>query len=371
MLALKSILVGGLILTGAVAPAISQQTQYHCSVCGEVITSQAAVIDGKFYHPDCFRCALCGEPIRGDYVRDKAGRYYHRGCAQRTREEVCAYCLRPIADRNYVSYYGKFYHNSCYQNSVAPRCDICGEALGDSVITDFWGTRFHPRHAREFPICVACGRLIQRDGAEIEPGRRLCPICAARATLTPERARELLEQVREQLAASGIVVKTLGLRIELVTSDELNDGHWGGGTAHTYAGILWNSGRDERGDETALVKALVGLPDDLMRGVLAHELMHIWQHENGVDEAPLEIREGSANWASSLIYGQLRNDRGRYYIGGLEKSTDPLYGVGYRNVVKYADSHGVGGTLLMLRQEGAAASAAKKWESGKVRKERL
>lgn len=353
------ILALGVIIVGS---ALAKKT-YHCTVCGKEILTQAAVIDGKFYHPECFVCAACGKPIKDDYVRDKEGKYYHRQCFQeKPQTPICAHCFKPIVEKNYTSYQGKTYHTSCYLNSVAPRCDICGEPLDNAAITDFWGTRFHPRHAREYNICVVCGRLIVRDGKEIEPNRWMCPICNETAVETPEKARELLEVVRDQLASMGIVVKTLGLRIVLVSSEQLREGRRpnANATAHAYAGIKWNKGGDKSGDETAVLRVLSGLPDDLMRGVIAHELMHIWQHENGVDTAPLEYREGSANWASSLIYGHLRNERGRYFIGGLEESNDPYYGTGYREVAKYADNHGIEGVLRMLKQKGIEGAQAKK-----------
>jgi hypothetical protein len=351
----------GFIIVAAMASGTAGQEKYFCTKCAKEITQQAAVIDGKLYHPECFRCAECGEQIRADYIKDTAGHYFHRECAHKKSElPTCSHCFNPITETNYTRYQGKTYHTQCFQNSVAPRCEVCGDPLDNAAITDFWGNRFHPRHAKEFPICVVCGRLVQRDGSEIESNRWMCPICLKMSVTSTERARQLLEEVREQLASSGIVVTTLGLRVELVTSAQLSEGRRGSGTAHAYAGILWNSGKSDLGDEIATIKALTGLPDDLLRGVIAHELMHIWQHENGVDAASLELREGSANWASTFIYGALRNDRGRYYIGGLEKSNDPLYGVGYRNIAKYADNNGVEGVLRMLKQEGADAAKKKK-----------
>ncbi len=352
-----------IILAFVLNSSTQAQKSYFCVACEKEIITQAAFIDGKFYHPDCFVCASCGKTIKDDYVRDKEEQYFHRACSQSKPEKpVCSHCYKPITELNYISFKDKSYHSNCYENSVAPRCDICGEALDKAAITDFWGTRFHPRHAKEFKICVVCGRLIVRDGREIEPERWMCPLCCETSVVKPEKAREMLELVREQLASTGIVVKTLGLRIQLETSQQLREGRRpsASSTAHAYAGIKWNKGSDAKGDETATLKVLTSLPEDLMRGVIAHELMHIWQHENGVDTAPLDHREGSANWASSLIYGQMRNERGRYFIGGLEKSNDPLYGVGYREIAKYADSHGVDGVLQMLKKEGADGAKEKK-----------
>lgn len=331
--------------------ALSQPQQYHCVSCGKPITSQAVVIEGKLFHPECFKCAACGKPISGDYLKDAAGKFYHPSCLQAKERVVCTYCGKSITDPNFTNFEGKTYHNECYKDFVAKRCDVCGDVLDGMTITDYWGNRFHARHAKEFPVCVVCGRLIARDGVEIEPNRKICSICAETAVKSPERARELLESVRDRMARIGIVIKTLGLRVQLVKVEELDDGKHLSATAHNYGSIQWNGGKPKSGDETALIRVLTGLPEDLTRGVIAHELMHIWQHENGVETASAEIREGSANWASSLIYSQLGNERGKFFIGGMTKSDDPIYGGGYRKVAKYADSEGIEATLQMLKDE--------------------
>jgi len=345
------------LLTLSLLPAeLAAQQSYVCVVCGKAIVDQAAVIDRKLYHPECFVCVECGRPISGDYVKSKSGAYYHRSCSNQIDRPTCGYCYKTILDPDYISYQGKTYHKECYRGHVALKCDICGDPLGEAVITDFWGVHFHPRTAKEFPACVVCGRLITRDGTQLEPGRMLCLVCSGISVQSPERARQILESVREKLARLGIVTTTLGLRIELVSLEELNRERGVSGTSHNYAGVIWNSSKSEFDDATAVIKVLKSLPEDLMFGVVAHELMHIWQRENGVEKAPIELKEGSANWASSLIYSQMGNERGKFFLGGLEKSNDPVYGDGYRLVARHADNRGVSGVLNLLRMEAASNS---------------
>ncbi|MBM3327911.1 MAG: protein DA1 [Calditrichaeota bacterium] len=347
-----------ILLTASVSLAAGPP--YICAVCGKEITRQAGVVDGKLYHPECFRCTTCGEAIQGDYFRDNDGKYHHKGCFEARNRPVCAWCGRVILDRKYTGYRGKSYHNDCFKRRVAPICDICGEALTDSSITDFWGTQFHSRHAGEFPICTVCGRLIARDGRIIARGRHLCPICLETAVTDPAAARALLEEVREQLASIGIVVTTLGLRIELVTGEWLAASRSSDVVGpHPYAATRWQAGNPRDGDETAVIYVQTSLPEDLTRGIIAHEMMHVWQHEHRADNLPSDLREGSANWASSLIYNRSGTGRGRFFINNFEKSPDPVYGEGYRKIGRYADSRGVEGVLDLLRIESALAGSGR------------
>lgn len=340
-----------LLLLAAGVSAQTPPAEYRCVVCNGVITKQAAVIDGKLYHPECFRCAECGGVIHDEYVKDAAGKYYHRRCLEQRKQVICAYCNQPITEGNYTEFQNKIYHEACYRKFVAPRCVICGETLGDAFITDFWGNRFHPEHAEQYPVCEACGRLVWKNGVELGGGLWLCPLCSKLSVNDAEKARRLLEETREELATLGIVVRTLGLRVELATREVLDKGRVKEGHSHAFAHVKWKSGGQGVGDEMATIQALDGLPEDMLRGVIAHELMHVWQHENGADGTPLEVREGSANWAASLIYSRMQTQRGQFYLGGLEKSQDPVYGKGYRDVAAYADQHGVDGVLKMLKEK--------------------
>ncbi len=329
------------------------KNKYVCIVCGKLITKQAVIIDGKYYHPECFRCYACGEPIKDDYVKDQNGNYYHKSCFEKLKQNpICEYCKKPIRDKKYIVYQNKSYHNDCFSKHIAPLCDICGEPLIDSAITDFWGNRFHIRHSYEYPICSVCGRLVTRDGIELEKNRWICSVCAQTSVTNPEKARILLERVRDEMASFGIIIITLGLRIELVSADRL-PGNRNTPGSNPYAAAFWNEGKYIQGDERATIFVLSGLPEDFMRGVIAHELMHIWQHENNAENLPLDLKEGSANWASSLIFNRMGSLRGKFFINSYEKSNDPIYGGGYRKIAKYADNHGVNGVLELLKKEAS------------------
>jgi len=351
-----------LALFSLIAAAVhGEENVYNCVVCGKPITKTAAVIDGKLYHPECFRCASCGLPIKGDYLRGDNSEYYHPECYEKLHCPTCAHCNKPITEGKFISYEGKAYHPECYRKHVAPHCDVCGKPLEDSFITDYWGNHFHPSHAKEFPVCAVCGRLVwQDDKTWIDEDRCICPICAEQSINTPEDARRLLEVVRDELASIGIVVKTLRLRIELVETQVLAAGREHDKHSQTFAHIQWREGSANNAEATATIRTLSGLPEDFMHGIIAHELMHTWQHENGVDDISLRLREGSANWVSSLIYNRMHTARGQFFLAGLENSKDPVYGDGYRELRTYADRNGVDAVLRMLKTEAEKENPTKK-----------
>lgn len=322
---------------------------YICAKCGKPINSTAAYVEGKYYHPECFTCFSCGKPIVGDFQKDGKGHYFHPQCFPQKRVVICAFCNKPIKEDQFIEYQGHSYHRSCFTRHIAPLCNVCGLPLTDSSYTDYWGNQFHIRHAHEYPVCFVCGRLVLREGKEVGEGKWLCSVCKTLSVSSPERARVILEEMREQLASIGIVVTTLRLRIELVPGERLGAGKRAASGVHPFAGTYWDAGKTELGDENGTIYVLDGLPEDFLRGVIAHELMHIWQHEAGADNLPPYIREGSANWAASLIFNRMGTERGQFFIKGLEKSTDPIYGEGYRYISRYADQYGVEGVLRLLR----------------------
>jgi len=325
---------------------------YPCAGCGKAITKTAAVIDGRLYHPECFFCFQCGNQIKGEYLKDNEGHYYHPECFEQTQLPVCAQCENTITEGNYITFQGDAYHPECYRKHVAPFCDICGKPLEGSYITDYWGNHFHSRHIDEYPVCTACGRLAwQLDRVQLDDKHLLCSVCTEQSVTSPEQARRLLEEVREELAAKGISVVNMRIRIELVENTLLAAGREVNLHSHVLAHITWKQGQVSAGDETAVIKVLHGLPEDFMRGIIAHELMHAWHHENDAVSISLKLKEGSANWASSFIYREMHTPRSQFFLEGLKVSEDTIYGEGYRQISEYAKKNGVTETLKMLKSE--------------------
>ena len=68
-------------------------------------------------------------------------------------------------------------------------------------------------------------------------------------------------------------------------------------------------------------------------GVLAHELLHVWQYEKGISLSS-QLTEGLCNLASYLVYEDINTDLSRMYIKFLQEDSDPIYGDGFRKVLE-------------------------------------
>lgn len=102
-----------------------------------------------------------------------------------------------------------------------------------------------------------------------------------------------------------------------------------------------------RSDEILI---LWGLPERTFMGVLAHELMHVWCAHKVTAELSSQLSEGTANYASALIYRNSPDPVSQMLLTNLQDDPDPVYGVGYRQVVTYIDQYGLGEYLNRLQK---------------------
>lgn len=75
------------------------------------------------------------------------------------------------------------------------------------------------------------------------------------------------------------------------------------------------------------------LPKIKFAGVLAHEMLHAWQHEKGISMPPM-LTEGFCNLGSYVVYAAINTELSRHLMKSLEEDTDPVYGDGFRNVLE-------------------------------------
>ena len=73
------------------------------------------------------------------------------------------------------------------------------------------------------------------------------------------------------------------------------------------------------------------MPKIQFAGVLAHELLHVWQNEKGISLPP-PLTEGFCNLGSYVVYKSIGNELAIRMIKNLENDPSPVYGDGFRKV---------------------------------------
>ena len=74
---------------------------------------------------------------------------------------------------------------------------------------------------------------------------------------------------------------------------------------------------------------LFGLPRIEYEAVLAHELLHVWIHENKITLS-LTSTEGFCNLGSYLIYNNDNTHFSTIHLKAMDNSEDLAYGIEYR-----------------------------------------
>lgn len=173
-----------------------------CFGCQKPVLSEKALdFDGKTYHISCFRCGQCKELImdnHGLHVRDS--KPCCDDCYNRLFAPICAECQKPINTGKIATYNAKSYHpdcfrcgvcnqpitekefytkdskpccDLCYRDRVAPRCARCSKAVCDPKFTVHDSKTYHLDCFR----CGQCNQVISEKEFFTKDGKPCCNLC--------------------------------------------------------------------------------------------------------------------------------------------------------------------------------------------------
>lgn len=279
-----------------------------CGICGKDLGWVSIVSEGKQYHPDCFennsniQCTICRKPIFDQYVKDGAG--------------AC--------------------HLTCFKETKLKRCSVCNLPMEGEYIGDVWGQGAHKDHnGQPLVMCDSCGRIIcpaSGNGVRYQDGRSSCGICKSSAVLDDKTIFPVMAELSKLLSKKGIGPFSLKtIRVELVDCKSL-DPKYTSGSMRNKRGETQTSFMSKGGvivGWTHRIRIQYGLPMTLFKGILAHEMLHVWLNENKVKMTDRET-EGFCNLGILLVAENEGTDFSRVLRQNLEQNTDEVYGEGYR-----------------------------------------
>ncbi|KAG2446250.1 hypothetical protein HXX76_000842 [Chlamydomonas incerta] len=324
------------------------------------------------WHPDCFKCGFCTEPIssgRGSF----------------------SYQMHPGDPRPY--------HPDCYKHVHHPVCTVCGTFIPadrDGRIAfkeaGFWRERYCHGHAEaDIVRCCACSRL-QKKGEEWAPlpdGRPLCLGCLGSVCLDTADAQplygELMDWYRADMrlphtggkpplllvdgptlnehaaregrddSAGAPVFHVRGLCVATVYTSIPTIRRGNGGALQTIATALSQSAAAALGGgsvrcDVKCILLLYGLPRLLTGSIMAHELMHAWLRQAGCVGLPLKVEEGLCQlmaclWLDrqhELLAGSPDEQRlASFFSYQIRTDTSEVYGDGFREAMEAFQTHGL------------------------------
>ncbi|GMI68874.1 DA1-RELATED PROTEIN 1 [Hibiscus trionum] len=247
---------------------------------------------GSVWHPECFRCHACNQPIN-DHEFSMSGNHP--------------------------------FHKSCYKEQQHPKCVVCRKFIPTNpagVIEycahPYWMQMYCPSHKCDgTPRCCSCGRMELADTTylSLDDGRKLCLECLDSAIMDTDECQPLYLKIQEFYEGLNMKVEQQ-VPLLLVERQALNEAMVGEKNGHHHlpetrglclseeqtvttvlrrprigAGYRFIDVNTEphrliRRWEVTAILILYGLPRLLTGSILPHEMMHAWLSVTPRQSAP-------------------------------------------------------------------------------------
>ncbi|KAL3505251.1 hypothetical protein ACH5RR_035092 [Cinchona calisaya] len=377
---------------------------------------------GNFYQPIPYpysigfrMCAGCNTEIGHGRFLNCMGAVWHPECFR------CHACNQPISDYEFSMYGNYPYHKACYKEHYHPKCDVCKHFIPTNAAGlieyrahPFWSQKYCPFHELDgTPRCCCCERMEPRDTryVALDDGRKLCLECLDSAIMDTSECQPLYLDIQEFYEGLNMKVEQQ-VPILLVERQALNEAMDGEKHGHhhmpetrglclseeqTVSTILrrprigvGSRVMDMRTEpykltrhcEVTAILILYGLPRLLTGSILAHEMMHAWLRLKGFRTLSQDIEEGICQvlghmWLKSQLVYISGNDvaststmtsvstskqgmrspferkLGPFVKHQIESDASPIYGNGFRAANQAVVKYGLERTLDHIRMTGS------------------
>lgn len=274
-----------------------------CTTCSKEIKTDYIVIDNKPFHTACFQCSFCNKQIAEEFNRHE----------------------------------GLYYHSKCYVENFLSKCDVCSKPLTGKYYVDVYDYKYHIEHEGHLDSCDNCNRLIceniTKGSVKYGDGRIICNICYRNSANGQYEYDDLLEIALYELEELGLFIDSENVSIKSVDRNELKKVA-GKNYVARLKGYTNTNIRTVDGEEMVryTIYVLSMIPDEHIESVVSHELMHVWLHQNTLDNHNAELKEGFCNYISYIYMNTKTTDEAMNIVRLIEKNADPVYGDGFRKV---------------------------------------
>ncbi len=221
-----------------------------------------------------------------------------------------------------------------------PLCCVCKEKLSGKIIQDTWNNAAHLAHGISF--CGSCDRIMSRHASggayQYSDGRFICGLCKKKAITDDITANKSRRRVLDLLEKTGFKGIPKNMRIVLTHQHSLASHSRKRNTAGLTL-TQFHFSDQKRIGATHQIGILNGLPKIEFEAVLAHELLHVWQHEQHIKFSPL-YAEGLCELAAHAVYLQDASEFSKQKIKKMLSSKDPVYGNGFKLFYKKLEKLG-------------------------------
>ena len=350
-----------------------------CCLCGNRLEKYWKY-ENLNYCPDCYdkyileKCARCNNPLTKFYKLKK--KKYCQDCYENYIVERCHRCNNKLIGKYFISNKEKYCEN-CFENYIASRCYYCNKILDKYYNGNYGKVCENCYIAHEVPKCIICNNPIMAKYYKFPTGKccsdcfqkhphcfncglptkfigfqdddfLLCTHCNKDKITNKDDLIKLYDKVKIYVKKScGIEVDVPNENIILSSSSELKDRTKNIGylsdqrvLGYCYTTYSLSNFYNKRAHTIYLQN---GMPYELAFATLAHEYGHAWDHQNKKMELMKNSQdhsfsEGFAEWVK---YNTLKEvgykEKAEQMINSPQKDDDPIYGLGFKKMMKLED----------------------------------
>lgn len=202
---------------------------------------------------------------------------------------------------------------------------------------DSYGNAAHGNHS--FEHCPACDRIIGKNSSygkiSYSDGRFLCGHCFKYEN--PVQGTKQIEQAyfnaHKLLSEKGFDFPTNNIKITLVSRDVFAEA----GYPISVMGL--NTSKISLFGQTHQIKILFGMPFTMSSGVIAHELLHVWQNSKGLHPEET-FCEGLCELGAGLVFKRTKTQLGQHLFENIEKNMITVYSEGFKAMRRLLENNG-------------------------------
>lgn len=334
-------------------PALSPQ---QCSRCHKRLGPQAVRAAQMQFHSQCFFCDVCKKPLSGAF-QHKNGRIYHAECFEKLFAMRCKHCGESIQGAYQKDDSGR-YHAACYQELHQLYCCLCQQGISGSYLSDLWGNKACSQHGQiATGQCHVCARLMSSEtGKTLPDGRLLCAHCQPTEIEDFRQIQAAKLEALRLMKAVGFAYIPDYVKVELYSDQQLINQRLQASATGNIHGYTRSAQRHIPNYGLLMehsIHILNGLPRIAFMGVVAHELLHVWIHEQGLQHLTPPQVEGFCNLGTGLIYQAEPSELASVLQQRMLDDPDPVYGDGYRLMKAHLEQKGWPALIQAMTQPGA------------------
>ena len=240
-------------------------------------------------------------------------------------------------------------------------CYICEKTITGKYYVDGWDHKICESHLNnEAVFCSSCKGFTKKEHI-LPDGRILCYACMSIA-IKPNDSIELIKKSVinalnkvgfDDLRMEDISIETTSAqKMADIRQSPVNLQNKGLTLSKTTSSISFGffNGKGTSRKFKHTIYMLTHLTKIEFAGTLAHEMLHAWQVQNGIQMSP-KMTERLCNMGTYLMYNTLSNSLTKRLLNGLHESTDPIYGDGFREVHAHFQEWGWSELIRNVRED--------------------